>query len=371
MAASNTGQQWEFLVNAAATPRQKQLAAIIAIVALMAFLLAAPFARVPLAQVPAFIVSYQAALFAIHMITAVMLYEQFVRLRSPAVLILAAGYLFDAFLIVPHTLSFPGAFATTGLLGAKMQTTAWLYIFWHGGFPLFVLAYALLRRREAGGTVGSFDRPGAAIALSIAGVAVLATALAALATVGHDLLPVVMRGNDYSLMVTKGVSPAVWVLTLLALAALRQSSHRAVDLWLMLVMWIWLFDIGLAAVIGSSRFDLGFYMGRLFGLIASGFLLLTLVVEMGRLYANGLRTAAGDRRLPASARVTGSERTRTDTRKGRDEPEAKIATSETFIVRQNIARYRDMLVTWQLDDAQRRSIEDMLASEEAKLPRPV
>jgi hypothetical protein len=40
----------------------------------------------------------------------VLLFEQFAPLRSPAVLILAAGYLFDAFLIIPHTLTFPGAF---------------------------------------------------------------------------------------------------------------------------------------------------------------------------------------------------------------------------------------------------------------------
>ncbi len=47
-----------------------------------------------------------------------------VRLRSIGVLVLAAGYLFDALIIVPHTLSFPGAFAAQGLLGAGPQTTA-------------------------------------------------------------------------------------------------------------------------------------------------------------------------------------------------------------------------------------------------------
>lgn len=107
---------------------------------------------------PAFILSYQAALFFIDLITAVLLYEQFVRLRSPSVLTLAAGYLFDAFLIVPHTLTFPGAFAPTGLPGAGMQTTAWLYVFWHGGFPLFVMGYAL-RRHEVDGAVAPVNDP--------------------------------------------------------------------------------------------------------------------------------------------------------------------------------------------------------------------
>ena len=121
----------------------------IAAVATLTFATTVPFVRVPLAQMPAFIPAYEAALFFIDLITAVLLFEQFVRLRAPPTLVLASAYLLDALLIVPHALTFPGAFAPTGLLGAKMQTTAWLYVFWHGGFPLFVIGYALLRRREA------------------------------------------------------------------------------------------------------------------------------------------------------------------------------------------------------------------------------
>jgi hypothetical protein len=43
---------------------------------------------------------------------------------------------------IMHALSFPGLFAPAGLLGAGPQTTAWLYMFWHSGFSLFVMAYA-------------------------------------------------------------------------------------------------------------------------------------------------------------------------------------------------------------------------------------
>jgi hypothetical protein len=57
---SSTEQRRLYLVNAVATSRQRQLAVIFAAVALFAFAIAAPFARVPLAQIPAFITSYQA-----------------------------------------------------------------------------------------------------------------------------------------------------------------------------------------------------------------------------------------------------------------------------------------------------------------------
>src|SRR5512139_2448213 len=103
-----------FLSTALATQREKSVALAVAAIAFFAFLAIVPFVRVPLAKMPAFIPSYEAALFFIDLITAVLLFDQAVRLRSCAVLVLASGYLFDAFVIIPHALSFPGAFAPGG-----------------------------------------------------------------------------------------------------------------------------------------------------------------------------------------------------------------------------------------------------------------
>src|SRR6202043_1280557 len=87
--------------------------------------------------------SYESALAINDLITAVLLFAQFSILRSRALLVLACGYLFTAAMVVVHVLTFPGLFSPTGLLGAGPQSTAWLYMFWHGGFPLTVIAYAL------------------------------------------------------------------------------------------------------------------------------------------------------------------------------------------------------------------------------------
>jgi len=348
-------KQRRFLATAIATKADQRVAAVIAIAAFLAFLAAVPFVRVPLAKMPAFIPSYEAALFFIDLITAALLYEQSVRLRSTAVLVLASGYLFDALIIVPHALSFPGAFSPGGLLGAGPQTTAWLYVFWHGGFPLFVMGYAILRRRETtngGMTVNAL----AAILLSIAAVVAIVCVLTAAATWGHDALPVVMQGSDYSLLVSKGISPVVWLLTFAAMIMLWQKPQRLVDLWLMLVMWVWLFDIALAAVIGSSRFDLGFYVGRIFGLIAASFLLITLLIEMARLYVGVL--GAMD-----NAELRLLELLHMQSRK-----ETKVSGkgTEAFVQSQNIAHYRAMLESGDLNDSQREAIRRLLAEEEAK-----
>jgi len=350
-----------YLPTALAAHREKQFAVAIAAVALVVFIAIVPFARVPLARMPAFIPSYEAALFFVDLITAIFLFDQFVRLRFSGILVLASGYLFDALIIVPHALSFPGAFSTTGLLGAKEQTTAWLYVFWHGGFPLFVIIYALLRHSGAAGMPPySLARVTSTIVAAIIGVATLAFALTLLATWGHDFLPVVMQGSDYSLLVKKGISPAVWALTLLAMVALWNREWRALDLWLILVMWIWLFDIALSAVIGSARFDLGFYAGRLFGLVAASFLLVTLVVEMAQMHARALGAAAiAERRVAELGRMP---RRLPD----KDVQPLRGETTESFIHRQNLARYRSLLESETLDEAQRLSIERLLSEEEKK-----
>ncbi len=355
------GQRRLFISTALATRREKRAALVIALVALVAFLAAVPFVRVPLAKMPAFIPSYEAALFLIDLITAVLLFDQFARLRSGGILFLASGYLFDAFIIVAHALSFPGAFSPTGLLGAKEQTTAWLYVFWHGGFSLFVLCYALWGRRAHHQETFSTARVRWAIAGCVTGVALLTIVLVLIATWGHDWLPVVMHGSDYSLLVKTGVSPAVWTLTFVAMILLWQREQRVMDLWLMLVMWIWLFDIALAAVIGSTRFDLGFYAGRIFGLIASAFLLLTLLYETAHIYADALGAAAAAERRLAELKRAGESNEIALPKAKRTEP------VELFVQRQNIARYRTLLKSGRLDETQRQTIEKLLSAEEEKL----
>ena len=109
-----------------------------------------PFAGTPLAPVPAFVASYQSALAINDLITAVLLFSQFAVSRSRALLLLASGYLFTAAAAVTHALTFPGLFAPSGLFGAGSQTTVWLFMIWHGGFPLLVLGYALLKAKDDG-----------------------------------------------------------------------------------------------------------------------------------------------------------------------------------------------------------------------------
>src|SRR5688572_33030355 len=145
-----------FLSRLPARPIDRRLALAVAAASALIFALTVPFAQVQLPVIWAFIPTYQSALATNDLITAVLLYAQFGLLRSRALLLLAAGYLFTALMAVVHALTFPGLFAAPGLLGAGPQTTAWLYMFWHGGFPLAVIAYCFVKERNgvAEGKIG-------------------------------------------------------------------------------------------------------------------------------------------------------------------------------------------------------------------------
>jgi signal transduction histidine kinase/CheY-like chemotaxis protein len=273
-----------FLSTAPARQGEKRLAWIVAIASLLASLVGLPFVRTPLPQVPAFIPSYEAALWINDTITAVLLFSQFSRLRSGAMLLLAAGYLFDSLMIVPHVLSFPGVFSPTGLLGAGPQTTPWLYVFWHAGFPFFVLAYALRVRRS-----GDLLRipPGRAIGVAIVLVVGLVVGLTLLTTVGQHLLPPLIREGAYSQLLARGFSPILSAIGIAVLLVLwLRGAPTVLDLWLMVVMLSWSLDTGFSVVVGGTRYDFGFYAGRAYGLLAASFVLGVLLVETHRLYSS-------------------------------------------------------------------------------------
>lgn len=283
MAHDVTSESGAFLSTVLPGPRERRLVQTTVLVSAIVFLALAPFAKLPLARVWAFIPIYESALVINDLITAALLFGQFRILRSQALLVLACGYLFTACMAAVHALTFPGLFAPGGLLGAGPQSTAWLYMFWHAGFPLFVIAYAWLKEGARGdGAAGTWR---ISPPLAIAAVLGMVGAFTFAATAGHDALPKIMHANHYTPAMIYVIG-SVWAFSLLALVMLWRCRLRTVlDLWVIVAVCAWLFDIALSAMLNAGRFDLGFYAGRVYGLLAASFVLLMLLLENGRLYA--------------------------------------------------------------------------------------
>lgn len=273
---------------------ERRLAFAIVLGSILAFLGTAPFAQVPLTPIPAFLPAYQAAVIIGDVITFILLLGQYDILRARGLFVIACGYLFNAAMAIFHALSFPGLFAPSGLLNSGPQTTAWLYFFWHGFFPLFVIAYVFLK----GKAVTPIERriPLAwAMCIAVIIALALASAFMLLATSGAWLLPQIMSGNmDASTKIF--VALAVWGISLAALVLLwLRKPHSLLDMWLMVIMLIWILDVALAAVLNHGRYDVGWYMGRGYGLMAASFVLIALLLENGKLYGQLASASARER----------------------------------------------------------------------------
>jgi PAS domain S-box-containing protein len=297
-----------FLSTLPVTSRERTAALAVVGISAVLFAFAVPFASTPLTPVPAFVASYQSALVINDLITAVLLFSQFGVLRSRALLLLASGYLFSAAAAFTHALTFPGLFSPSGLLGAGLQTTVWLYMIWHGGFPLLVLGYALLKGKDAGAKIRGST--GGAILGSVVVVVITMAVFAWIVTAQHDILPTLLSGGHYTATMV-GVVSLVLCSCLAALAALWFRRLRSIiDVWLMVVLCAWLFDVALSAMVNAARFDLGFYLGRIYGLCAASFVLAVLLIDNVALQAEMSRLLGTLRRQAASEREQHTERER-------------------------------------------------------------
>lgn len=90
---------------------QVRLSLVIAGLLFVALFVILPVRDIRLPEVEAFIPMINAIMFLGELITATLLYAQATVFRSRALAVLAAGYVFTALLIIPHTLTFPGAFS--------------------------------------------------------------------------------------------------------------------------------------------------------------------------------------------------------------------------------------------------------------------
>lgn len=279
MGSSVTAEWSVFLSTVAPTRTQRRLAGGAVFALGLAFLVAVPFARAPMPEIRGFVPCYEGALAVIDLLTAALMFAQFVVLRTQPLLVLACAYLFCAVMAVLQAFSFPPLFAGRDVPGGGAQTTAALYTAWHAGFPLAVVFYVL------GLAVRPMRRVGPAVAGGIAGVGAVSAAAWFVTVLGYDLLPPVTRADSGNPLLPVLVG-AVWAFSLLALLLLwRRRPRSALDLWLMVVMAAWLFDAALAAGLHAGGFDLGFYAGRAYGLLAAGLVPAVLLTQTGALYA--------------------------------------------------------------------------------------
>jgi signal transduction histidine kinase len=283
---------------------QKRLALAFASGLVVALLATAPFAKLPLEGTAPLLPAYAAAVLVNELITASLLFAMFSVQRSRGLLVLAAAYLFSGLMVIPWGLTFPGVFSAPGLLDAGLQTTATIAAARRIGFPLLLLAYALLRDRhapQADPRASLYRR----LAITFAAVVVIVCAITLLSVAADPLLPRWMADARHVADAWHYVPPIAMALCFASAALLLWSRPLSLlDLWLLVVLLSAVIEILLLAYLAAGgRFSLGWWAGRVYGLTSSSIVLLVLLSETVTLYARLARSLMAERRS-REARLT-------------------------------------------------------------------
>jgi signal transduction histidine kinase len=233
---------------------------------------------------------YDVAVVVLDVITACWLFAQYRERGESSLLALAGAYAFTPILMLAHALSFPDAFVAGSVIGSS-QTTAWLWVGWHGVFPVYVAGYAALAPR-AGAPIVRRAPSKVTRRLVLFGTLLLAFSAIAVATRGESLLPELMTNSHY-VKRTPGILALSWLAHLVALGLLtvRTRLLRRLDLWVAVMLLAWLLDVALSAVLVTGRYQFGFYFGRFYGLLGSSVVLAILLRETLELYRAAVDSA--------------------------------------------------------------------------------
>jgi diguanylate cyclase (GGDEF)-like protein len=221
-------------------------------------------------------------------LAGVLLWAQAHVTASIPLLVLAAFYGATAVLMTPYLLLYHGLWPNlAAAISAGPQASAWLWFAWHLVFVSSPIAYLVARRFFGSGGHTGFARLSRR---ALAALIVLPAACAAPAIWIANLPPVSLHGARTVFAWETGAT--VVAVSLVAIAMLFQHNRfrSVLDVCLAITGLCMILDVTLT-VMGAAPFSLGWYVSRIYIVIASSTLLVALLLQTATLYAQLAKTA--------------------------------------------------------------------------------
>ena len=254
------------------------------------FAISYPHAGRPLTPLPSFLPAYVTAVIVTELITAYLLFVHTPLSRRFDLLWLASAYLFSSAMATGQLFVLPGTLSSPGLFHGGPQGIAWIWMLWHGGFPILVMAAMIVSWRQKRGRT-RLTRPRTSHCLAAVGCVLgLAAILVTLVARFHDDLPIIINGVSYVGVAHAVAGQVVIALNLAALViVLRVTRGRTVlDLGIALAVLASTLEAALTFKAGI-RFSLGWYIARAISVVTAISVLIVFLREVTLLYARVLR----------------------------------------------------------------------------------
>jgi signal transduction histidine kinase len=280
--------------------QQGRFALVVVGLLVTAVLAILPVRNIHVGLIPSYVPAIDAIMCLGDLISAALLFAQASVFGSRALTVLAATYVYMALILIPHALTFPGAFSPDGF-GWAYSASPWLSIVRRSVFPLATLAYVRLKRAEAAQPPQA-QRPAAPIFASVLAAAVLAAAAVLLSAIVQVWLPPffakgssLFQGNSTAY---ESVELALFVVAAIVLFRARTS---VLDLWLLVSFAGWLMSSGLILTL-KGQYTVGWYWLYAVLLFSHLVVMFALLAECNRLYAR-LAVAVAARSREREARL--------------------------------------------------------------------
>jgi signal transduction histidine kinase len=266
-----------------ASAQQRWAAFGVVIFLSVVFAMAMPFATTQVARIDAFIPIILSVVLFADLITAVFLFAQFSIQPQRALLVLASGYVFSGLFAFLQALDFPGAFSATGLISGTPSGAVWLFSFWRITFPLAVIAYVLLK--DANESTNGIIKLEPSRVISITVACILAATAGLTWVVAAGYLPTLYLDATRQTLVVQYFAGAMWLLNAIAIVLLYIRRRTILDVWLIVAVFVAIPDLGLSSFVTVVRFSVGWYIAKIYIVIASCTVLGVLLWETTTLYA--------------------------------------------------------------------------------------
>jgi diguanylate cyclase (GGDEF)-like protein len=263
--------------------KQVVFAGACALLVLLTLVIAGPRAHQTLPSVTPFMPMCALTVFTTSGIAAFLFGARFSVTRQPMLGVLDGAYAYTGITVALQLLMFPGVFTRAGLFDAGPHSAAWMWVFWHAGFPLLVILSVLARDRPLITPVEP-RAPDLWTWAFIGAPIALAAALGLLA-VRVDLpapFHVMPETNVF------GGGPTILVICSLdvlaiAVALFKGRLRTVLDLWVTIALLASFVDTSLN-LLSMVQFTLGWYLARVFSMLSPSILVCVLVWEVTVLY---------------------------------------------------------------------------------------
>jgi two-component sensor histidine kinase len=265
-----------------ATSRQHKIAvgALIALVVVVAATI--PLVHIQFPPINSFIPIVETAICVANLLTAAFLFAQYSIYPQRALLVLAGGFVFNGLFAFLHILAFPGLHGSASPIGDGVNSLSWLFNFWTTLFPVTVIFYAL--SKDAGGAVNRSIRSiSVDIGVSIVCVALATAALTWVATSGLQYVPLLHQSGHRTLFALQMAAVRA-LLNVIAFVVLFVRRRTVLDQWLLVTLPALLPLLVESAWFSELRFTEGWYLARVYALLAGSVLLFVLLTETLLLY---------------------------------------------------------------------------------------